>query len=228
MDAVPELCAFSRDMLDRFSDRCIEYLTGRATMTLPPSITRDLLRENVEKEVAKDRLVYERAALAHRDGQIISGADIDLLFEQSQRIDQYFIDHMILPSVSIKIRFDDITEIRKKRFRCLADFTLDLLRTDGEGRSFHDTIRSFLAADEFHGFVGETLFLHCIEVKKLARSVQFLHPFNRAMDMFVDEVVEAMEAVRRDVAEAVTARTFPQAHIKKRSTLFKVQGFTFL
>jgi hypothetical protein len=208
MDPAADLCAFSRDILNQFSDRSIERLTGRPAMALPASFTREHLRENVEKEIAKDCLVIERAMLAHRKGARLAHADFDILFEQSKQIDRYFVQRIILPSVTIQLQFDVIEEIRRKRIRYVADFASDILPLLEETGSLEKSVARLYTADQFHGFVGELLFLSCVEVKKLAGSVMFLSPFNQAMADFIDEVVEAMEQARHDVAAAAAARFF--------------------
>jgi hypothetical protein len=211
MNGTTPLCAFCRETLTRFSDRCVERLTGRSLGVLPASFTTAHLRENVEKEVAKDCLVIERAAMACRKGGRLTEADLDALFEQSKQIDRYFVQRIVMPSVDIQLRFEVIEEIRKKRFRYIADLVADLMPFLEQGRPLEDGITHLYSADQFHGLVGELLFLSCVEVKKLAGSgsVRFLPPFSRAMDDFVDEVVEAMEQARHEVAADVARRFFP-------------------
>jgi hypothetical protein len=202
---------FNRDLLFLFSDRCIERITGRSSMELPASISGNHLRENVEKEVEKDRLVIERAAEAFQNGTSLGDEDIRDLFERSKAIDRAFLQHVVLPSLSIQIQYDDIQHIRMKRFQYLAGFVGDLLAVWKEAASLPAAVCELYTPDQFTGLVGEILFLYCIETKRLRNSVRFLHPFNRAMDQFVDELVEAMEIERREVARAMTHRLFPRS-----------------
>jgi hypothetical protein len=220
MDPAEAFSSFFRDLLTRFSDRCVEQLTGRSTSTLPLSITREHLAENVEKEVVKDRDVIEQAVTAHARGARLADEDIDALWERSQQVDQDFVRNMVLPSVSIQLHFDDIREIRKRRFRYLAAVVDDLLQSLRDGDTLDDAFQALYTADQFHGFVSELLFLHRMEVKKLAASVRFLPPFNRAMDMFIDEVVESMETTRHIVAAAETRRLFPAPATGKKRRVF--------
>jgi hypothetical protein len=216
MESTPAFCRFFREVLTFFSNRCIEQLIGRAAGQLPRSITQDHLRDNVEKEAAKDCLVIERAAEAYESGTRLGERSIDELFTFSQEIDRAFIGRLTLPSFSFEARYEAIEEIRKKRFRYIADFTADLLEVM-EGRlPFADAVRKLYSADQFHGFIGEVLFLYCVEVKKLAGMIRFLPPFNKAMEDFIDEVVEAMETVRHEVADRETRRLFPGEPPRKR------------
>ena len=208
MSETVSLCEFNRTMLTGFSDRCIERLTGRPAGTLPASFTKEHLRDNVEKEAAKDCLVIERAAEAFRAGTRLGDDAIDDLFEHSKEIYRVFVQRLSLPSISFRPRYAMIEEIRKKRFRYLADFTADLMEIMEGGSTFPQAIRSFYSAEQFHGFIGEVLFLYCVEVKKLAGMVRFLPPFNRAMEDFIDEVVESMEQARHEIAVAVADSFF--------------------
>ena len=210
MTAIRSLCELDRRMLTDFSDRCIERLTGHSTGSLPASFTREHLRDNVEKEAAKDCLVIERAALAFEAGTRLGEAAILDLFERSKEIDRVFIERLTLPSFTFEPRYDLIGEIRMKRYHYLADLTADVLESTREQRELADAVRRLYSTDQFHGLIGEVLFLYCIEVKKLAGMVRFLAPFNRAMDEFIDDVVEAMEQARHEIAASLTAGLFPQ------------------
>ncbi len=205
-----------RDMLTRFSDRCIERLTGRPPIAMGVSVTSAHLRDNVEKEITKDCLVIEHAVQTFSAGREFSDADLDRLFERSKAIDREFLDQLVLPSVCINIRYDDIEKIRKKRFRYLAEFVVDLLQYMDDAGDMEEAVRSLFTAEQFRGVVGEFLFLYCVEVKKLTRSVRFLPPFSRAMDAFVDELVEAMEASRQEIASMMTESMFPAVHRRAR------------
>jgi hypothetical protein len=206
-----DIVEFDRDLLFLFSDRCIERITGRSTLELPASLSGNHLRENVEKEVEKDRLVIERAAEAFQNGTTVVDGDISDLFERSKAIDGAFLQQVVLPSLSIQIQYDDIRHIRMKRFQYLAGFVGDLLAVWKEAASFRAAVCELYTPDQFTGLVGEILFLYCIETKRLRNSVRFLYPFNRAMDQFVDELVEAMEIERREVASAMTHRIFSRS-----------------
>jgi hypothetical protein len=202
---------FDRDLLFLFSDRCIERITGRSALELPVSLSSNHLRENVEKEIEKDRLVIERAAEAFQNGMSLGDGDIRDLFERSKAIDRAFLQQVVLPSLSIQIQYDDIQHIRMKRFQYLAGFVGDLLAVWKEAASFPHAVGELYSPDQFTGLVGEILFLYCIETKRLRNSVRFLYPFNRAMDQFIDELVEAMEIERREVAGAMTHRIFSRS-----------------
>ena len=208
MNTVTSLCEFNRRMLNSFSDHCLQRLTGRPAIALPASFIKEHLRDNIEKEAAKDCLVIEHAAHAIRAGARLGDGTIDDLFERSKEIDRVFIGRLALPSFSFEPRYEIIEDIRKKRFRYLADFTADLLETMN-GHSLDDAVRQLYTAEQFHGLIGEILFLYCIEVKMLAGMVRFLPPFNRAMDEFIDDVVEAMEQARHEIAADLSNSLFP-------------------
>jgi hypothetical protein len=211
MSAIQALCEFNRRMLTTFSDRCIERLTGRPAGALPASFSKEHLRDNVEKEVAKDCLVIERAAQAIATGTRLGNRAIDDLFERSKEIDRLFLGRVTIPSFTLELRYEQIEEIRKKRYRYLATLTADVLEAAGERQDLADAVHHLYTVDQFHGLIGEILFLYCIEVKMLAGMVRFLAPFNRAMDEFIDDVVEAMEQVRHEIAAGLAANMFPSS-----------------
>jgi hypothetical protein len=206
-----DIVAFDRDLLFLFSDRCLERITGRSALELPVSLSGNYLRENVEKEVEKDRMVIERAVGAFQNGTTVDDGVIRELFERSKAVDRAFLQQVVLPSLSIQIQYDDIQHIRMKRFHYLAGFVGDLLAVWKETASFPAAVCELYTPDQFTGLVGEILFLYCIETKRLRNSVRFLYPFNRAMDQFIDELVEAMEIERREVAGAMTHRIFSRS-----------------
>lgn len=227
MDETAAICSFIRETLYRFSDRCFERLTGKSVLSTISSVSTEHMCMNVEKEIVKDCLVVQRTADALSAGAEPSNMDIDDLFERSKELDRTFIQNLILPSVSINIRYDDISRYRKKRFRYLMEFVADILRSSRQQGMFAETVRRNYTPDQFQGFIGEYLFLYCIEVKQLADSVRFLPPFSRAMNNFIDELVEAMELSRQEVAGIMTNYIFSvnnAQHIDHRQSSHPFSG----
>ena len=209
MDKTAAICSFDRDMLFLFSERCVERLTGRAPFTYAASVTTTYLYENVSKEAEKDRLIIERAAEAYNTGTSLAEADVDTLYDRSKKIDQIFVRHIVLPSLTINIRYNDIEDIRKRRIRFLIGVVGDLLHSWQDGHTFEETVRRQYTASQFQGLVSDILFLSCVEMKLLASSFTFLPPFNRAMGTFIDELVEVMEDAKKEVAARMAVGIFP-------------------
>ena len=208
MDKTAAICSFDRDMLFLFSERCVERLTGRTPFADAASVTTTYLYENVSKEAEKDRLFIERAAEAFPAGTSLAEADVEALYERSKKIDQVFVRHIVLPSLTINIRYDDIEDIRKRRIRFLIGVVGDLLQAWQDDHTFEETIRRQYTASQFQGLVSDILFLNCVEMKLLASSFTFLPPFNRAMGMFIDELVEVMEDAKKEVAAQMAVGIF--------------------
>lgn len=208
MDKLFEFRTFDRDLLFRFSERSIRLLTGRSPMNFAASFTADYLRQNVEKETEKDRLIIEHASQAFDDGRLITAADVNLLFDRTKEIDSAFVRQLVLPSVSISIRYEDIEETRKRRILFLARLVEDLLMIWSPDDDLGTLFRRYCSADRFHDILTEYLDLYILETRQLTNSVKFLPPLNRAMDLFVEEIVETMEEVREPVVLAVRDRFY--------------------
>lgn len=226
MDRTLALEAFSRDVLHRFSDQTVNHLIGRSPVTFTASLTAAYLRENVEKEARKDRLIIEHAATAFDAGRLVTIADVDALFERTKDVDRIFIRQLVLPSVCIAIRYDDIADTRKHRILFLARFVEDLLISWQPHDTLPEAIKRRHTAGHFEKFLQEYLGLYCQEMKELSNSVKFLPPFNRAMDLFLEEIVETMEDARFTVARTITSRFYrvPELAAAKRTPLPDAAG----
>lgn len=208
MDQAAAICAFDRDLLFLFSERCVEQLTGRTPFSYAASVTTTYLYENVSKEADKDRIFIERAAELFHAGKAVGEPDVEELYERSKKVDLVFVRHIVLPSLSINIRYGDIADIRKKRIRFLTGIVSDLLHSWQDRETFEDTVRRQYSSSQFRGLVSDLLFLSCVEMKLLASSFTFLPPFNRAMGTFIDELVEVMEEARKEVAARTAGGIF--------------------
>lgn len=219
MDRLFTLWAFDRDLLSRFSERSTELLTGRSPVSFTASLTTAYLRRNVEKEVEKDRFVIDHAAAAFDAGRLVSTADVDDLFERSKEVDRVFVRELVLPSVCIAIRYDDIEATRKRRILFLARFVENLLMAWPTDAALTDVFILRYSSGRFRDLIGEYLGLYCVETRQLANSVKFLPPFNRAMDLFLEELLEIMEQARAQVAQLFTDRIYsPEGQLPARTS----------
>lgn len=208
MDRLFTLWAFDRDLLSRFSERSVELLTGRSPIMFTASLTTAYLRQNVEKEIEKDRLIVEQAIISFDAGRFLSISDVDALFEQTKEVDREFIRQLVLPSVCIAVRYDDIEETRKRRILYLARFVENLLMAWPADASLPEVFRLRYSSARFRDILKEYLGLYCLETKHLANSIKFLHPFNRAMDLFMEELLETMEQAAHQIAQSFADRIY--------------------
>lgn len=188
-------------MLTEFSRRALEHITGRSTNSLHLPFITGYVNANVMKEVEKDRIIINHAASAFAANTKMADLDVEDIFEQTKAVDKTFVKGLLIPSLAISIRYEDIADIRKKRIRCLAKAVFDLLKSWDDAVSFQSRIRQTWSKQEFKAIMAEILRLYNQETMMLSNSVKFLHPFNRALNFFAEPIFDAME----DAAEELTA-----------------------
>jgi len=201
VDKIEVLCDEDKAMLSEFSRRALEHITGRSLNSLHLPFITGYVTANVMKEVEKDRIIIEHAAAAFAANTSVEHLDVDAVFERTKTVDRTFVKGLLIPSLAVNIRYEDIADIRKKRIRCLSQAVFDVLKNWDDAVSFKTTVRQTWSKQEFNTVVAEILHLYNEETRMLSNSVKFFHPFNKALNFFADPIFDAME----DAAEELTA-----------------------
>lgn len=212
MDKVQLLCDEDKVMLTEFSRRALEHITGRTLNSMHLPFITGYVNANVEKEFHKDRIIIEYAAAACAASVRVDDLDVDDVFEKTKAADKTFIKGLVIPSLVVSIRYEDIADIRKNRIRCLSKSVYDLLHDWDDSVSFKSRARQAWPEQKFRAILTEILHLYNQETRLLSSSVKFLHPFNKALNYFAEPVFEAME----DAAEELTADCAARIYREKR------------
>lgn len=195
------LCDRDRAMLTEYSRRALAHIIGRQFRSLHLPFVSEYINANVMKEVEKDRIIIERSAAGLQAGSSADSLDVDALFRETQEVDHRFIKELIIPSLSIQVRYEDIAEVRKKRIRCLSAAVYGLLGNWEDAVPFEARVRAVYSKQDLQKILTEVLQLYNQETLILSSSIKFFHPFNIAINAFAETVFDAMELA----AEELTA-----------------------
>ena len=208
MDKVGELCSRDKDLLYEFSKRTLKRLSSRSPLLLPLPIFQKYMDMNVMKEVEKDRLIVEHAAAVFSGGREIGPEDVDEVFETTKDVDRVYVRRLSIPSLSIKVRYEDIAEIRKQRIDYLSRAVFSLLSAWKDAESFEDAVKKTYSAEGFREAITEILHLYNIETRKLNRSIKLIPPFHMAMEAFAEALFRTMEEVAKDMVDGCAKRIY--------------------
>jgi hypothetical protein len=201
MDKAAILCEKDKVMLQEFSRRVVKRVTGQAVPAFRIPFIGAYIDANVMKEVEKDRIIIRHAAEDFAAGKGADEVDSDALFEETKTVDRTFVKSLIVPSLSVTMKYEDFAGIRKTRIRLLANDVHHVLRGWDDASSFEERLRSVYTEEQFKEAVIEILHLYNLETRMLGRSTRFFPPFRTAMKVFADTLFDIMEAVSRDLAE---------------------------
>ena len=188
-------------MLVEFSRRALAHITGLSHGPLQVPFLSAYLDANIMKEVEKDRIIIGQAASAFEMNIGLDRLDIDDIFERTKIVDKAFVKSLLIPSLAVNVRYEDITDIRKNRIRCLSRAVFALLKNWADSVSFETRLRESYPEQDFKTMMAEILHWYNQETRLLSNSIKFLHPFNVAINLFAETVFESME----EAAEELTA-----------------------
>jgi hypothetical protein len=214
MDKVGVLCVKDKAMLVEFSSRVLQRISGRTLFLHLPFIT-DYLEANVRKEAEKDRIIIAHAAAAFPSCAGDEALVVDSLFEETKSVDAAFVKTLLIPSIAITVRYEDIADIRKKRIQRLLKGVYKLLAQWEEAVSFEECVRKAYSERRFKEDLGEMLHLYSLEIRSLNNSIRFLSPLKGAVNFFADALFDAMQAAStglvRDCGKKIFGGDAPHA-----------------
>jgi hypothetical protein len=202
------LCDRNRAMLTAFSVRALAHFTGRSLKALPLPLVTEYMNANVMKEVEKDRIIIEHAAAAFKAGTSVDKLAIDDIFEMTKRVDRNFVKGLLIPSLVIKVRYEDIADIRKKRIRCLSRAVFTLMENWADSLSFEIRTRQAYSEQEFKTVLDEILHLYNQEIRALSSSINFLNLFTTAINFIAETIFDSMEAAAKDLTADCATKIF--------------------
>ena len=174
-------------LLRAYSRRCL------AAVPIPLGPLEALLAANVEKEVRKDALAIQ------------SAHDIEQLLRHAREIDREFVAKLErFPLVRLRIRYEDIEPIRRRRMERLLAAAAALAQAPWRG--IRPAARARYSRAEFETLLGEHLRLYAREVHALSRAVRL----GALVAPLRARLLKTMEAqadrLAREVADLLYAR----------------------
>jgi hypothetical protein len=208
MNKVEVLCDRDREMMLEFSGLCVRRLNAHLPLRLFLSLFQHFLDDNVLKEIEKDRLIIEHAAEGFERGRGSADIDVDGLFEITKKVDKEFLKKLSTPVCSMEVRYDDFSEIRKKRIVYLVNMVSDLLCNWHAASPFSDIVKNTFAEKSYQELLREVLHLYNVETRLLSNSITFHGPAGRAKDLFADKLFDTMEKAAEDIAVSYTRKVY--------------------
>jgi hypothetical protein len=208
VDKAEVLCDRNREMLTAFSGRALAHLTGRSLNALPLPLVTEYINANVMKEVEKDRIIIKHAVAAFKAGTSVDKLDVDDIFEMTKRVDRNFVERLLIPSLVIKVRYEDIADIRKKRIRCLSRAVFTLMGNWEDSLSFEIRTRQAYSEQEFKTVMVEILHLYNQEIRALSGSINFMNLFTTAINFIAETIFDSMEAAAKDLTADCATKIF--------------------
>jgi len=205
---VEMLCDADKEMMLDFSRICITRLGNYLPLKLFLSVFQNYLDANVRKEIDKDRLIMEHAAAAFGGGKDSTAVDVDELFEMTKKIDHEFIDRSSSAFFSIRLRYTDFAEIRKKRILSLVDMVFALLENWPDGLSLAAVVERTFEEQRYTEILREILHLYSLETKTLSNSVGFHGPAAKLKDLFAEKLFAVMEGTAGEIASEYARRAY--------------------
>jgi len=208
VNKVEVLCDRDRAMLTAFSKRALAQLTGRSFNALSLPFVAEYMNANVTKEVEKDRIIIEHAITAFKTGASVYKPDVDDIFEMTKTVDRTFVKGLMIPSLMIKVRHEDLADIRKKRISRLSEVVFTLMKNWEDALSFETGIRRSYSEEEFKATMTDMLHLYNQETRTLGSSISFPKPFNTAIRFFAGPLFEAMETAAQELTAECATKIF--------------------
>lgn len=202
------LCKKDAEMLHDFSRRCIGRLSRHLPLRIFLSLFQRFLNANVVKEAEKDRLIIEQASAIFEAGRERGNEDIDEIFEKGKEVDSDFIRKVSVPPLTIEVRYDEISDIRRKRIVCLGNTVFELLGNWNDAVPFPVIVKSTYTERRFTEVLGEILHLYNLETRMLGNSITFHKPADKVKDLFARRLFSDMEDTAGEIAGDYTRRIY--------------------
>ncbi len=213
MDKVGVLYDKDGDMMHEFSRRSLDRLAAGSRLFMSLPFMSAYLDANVKKEVAKDRLIIEEAAEAFKAGKDACDLDLEDIFEKTKKVDQAFLNNLMIPTFSFSIRYSDFADIRIKRIWRISKTVYALLGKWPDTAAFADVVRNVYTEQSFKELIREILHLYNLETRMLIRSMGLLSPFSKAMTSRAETLFQAMEDAAEDMAHTYTNKIFGNKNV---------------
>lgn len=208
INRVDMVCGADREMMLDFSRLCITRLGNFLPLKLFLPVFRHFLDANVLKEIDKDRLIIENAAAAFEAGKDRAAVNVDELFEMTKKVDHEFINRSSNAFFSIRVRYADFAEIRKKRILSFVGMVFDLLGNWHDGLPFADVVKRTFEEQRYSEILREILHLYNLETKMLGNSITFHGPAAKLKELFAEKLFVIMECTAGEIAAEYSRKAY--------------------
>ena len=208
MSKVGALCDNDRAMMLEFSGLCVKRLNNYLPLKLFLSLFQHFLDANVLKEIEKDRLIIEHAAVGFERGKERAEMDMNELFEMTREVDKEFVKKLSNPLFSLEVRYGDFEEIRKQRIAAFVNMVFDLLTNWQDEVHFPHIVKTTFTEESYLKLLKEVLHLYNVETRMLSNSFTFHGPAGRVKDLFAEKLFSTMEKTAGDIAVVYTRKVY--------------------
>ncbi len=202
------LCDNDRQLMSDFNVRSIELLGTGGPLKNFLFLFKRFFRANLEKELAKNRLVIDAAVSAFEKGKRRNDIDVNALFGMTKEIDRDFVENVSTPFFTIRIRYEDFEIIRKKRISSCIGMVFDLLGNWDRDLPFSAVVRKTYDRTGWRDVVGEQLHLYNIETKMLGNSITINGPAGKLKDLFSEKLFGIMETAAHDITDKYSSKVY--------------------
>lgn len=208
MNRVEILSEMDRRLLRTFSTECLVRLRKHLLFEFVLPLIGDFMKANVEKEIAKDRMIIKRAGENVARGKESGEEDIVAALEGMKKIDAEYLQKAHLSRISFSLHYEGIEEIRRKRVSLIFDTVTVLLLKWETGRTFEEAVRDVYTREQFGQSVFTFLHLYGLETRKLGESIRIILPARIAKEVLVEKLYETMEMVSNELMETCLQKVF--------------------
>lgn len=208
VNRVEVLCDHDRELMTEFSLVCVRRLGKYLPLKFFLSMFHPVLDANVHKEIEKDRLIITHAAAGFDSGQDKAAVDVDGLFEATREIDTEFVRKLTTPFFSIRVRYEDFIEVRKRRIVSLVGVVFDLMGNWRDKLPLAGNLRNTYTDKRYKEVLCELLHLYNVETRMLSNSFTFHGPGAKLKDLFAERLFVTMEETAEDLCSEFTMRVY--------------------
>jgi len=208
MNKVDILCDKDRILMYDFSRQSLNRMNSHATLLGSLPFFSTYQDTNVKKEVDKDRLIIREAARAFESGRPVCDLDLEEIFEKTKEVDKVFLGNLMIPFITISIRYSDFADIRIQRIWRISRTVYELLRHWPAGASFADAVRNAYPANKFKDVLIEILHLYNEETRMLSKSIRHLGLLRTAVTAYTEALHQSMEDVMESLTETAVQRIY--------------------
>ncbi len=218
MNELDVLSGKNSEIMHEFSSRCIGRIEEHSTFKVLLAPFHRFLKENVEKEADKDRLIIDCAVAAYHDGKDLGAVSREELFEKTVQVDAVFLKKVSL-SLLPNVWNQDVADIRKRRIDVLFEAVYDLMKNWKEHCSFSETVRETYSPEQFSKIIIDILHLYRLETRMVASSIKLPPPAKKAKDLIETKLYEIMGLVAEEIAKEHTTNIFAGVEMSCRNRI---------
>ena len=201
----------NRVMMEDFSKRTAESLSGYTLFKLALPPFQSFLDINVAKEIDKDQGVISFAAKLTQSGSEPDSSHVAALLKDARTIDQDFLRKAAVFPVDIQIQYQDIERYRQQRIELLLQTSFRILSQWHGMRNFRVTVNDLYSEVQFRKLLHDILRLYAMETRMLSRSVRIPSLLSLAKDKVTQTITNIMEQEAAVMARKLTRLVYQKS-----------------